>query len=145
VFFVRKSGTKFDIFDVSYGADPSTEATRVTTDSNVIGGINMYPDGTKLFYTSSVKSGSTDVNTLTELTIATGDKRAFGDASDEQARPFSGGDKLVVTRHSFDSDAEIAIIGTDGKLIKRLTDNMVFDTAPDASPIESADVSLAKF
>lgn len=142
VYFVRNvDGSTYDVFSVSYEADPTTAATPVTSGSDIVGGVSVHPDGERIYFAQATTSSTQ----LVEMTLSDGSDRLIGDAGDEEARVFFAGDKLVVTRHSFDSDSEIAVVDLDGTLIKRLTDDTSFDTAPHASPIESADLDLSNF
>ena len=142
VYFVRKSGTAaFDIFSVSITDDPSTDPTRITTGSNVLGGVAVHPDATRLLF-SRANAMSTD---LVEYTIASGDERVIGSPGDEQADYTAGGDGLVVSRDSFDADSEIAVADADGMLVMRCTDDPVINQSPTISAAESGDVDISPF
>lgn len=143
LYFVRHlDGALFDIFSVSYRASPNTTAKRVTTGSNVIGGVTVHPDSKRLYYSSA--PGTTS-SSLIELTLANARKRTIGDPGDEEPRALPGGKKLVLNRRSFGAGSEIAVVDGNGKLLQRCTSDPDFDTAPDASPLQSAAVDLSKF
>jgi Tol biopolymer transport system component len=141
VYFVRKSGTQFDVFRVAVDASPSTVAATVTSGSNVLGGVEVHPDGSRVLYARS----SGDSTQLTERTIASGMVRAVGEMGDEEPDYFSGGDFLVVNRDSFDGDSEIAVAEADGTLVTRVTDADRFKTNPAVSPIESDGIDVTQF
>ncbi len=142
VYFVRKlGGTSYDIYSVPSSATPSDTPTRVTDGSGVVGGVTVHPDGTKILFARAV--GNT--TELIERTLAGGTQRVIGIRGDEQPGFYCGGDKIAISRDSFDSDAEIAVMDTDGELITRCTDDDRFNGSPAVSPEESADVDVSQF
>ena len=142
IYFARKlSGGTFDVFSIDVDDDPDTDPTRVTTGSTIIGGVAVHPDGTRIMFAKNVSSSTQ----LVERTLSDGTERNIGDQGDEQPAYFAGGDGLVVSRDSFDEDAEIAVTDANGVLTTRLTDTMPFDTAPAVSSIESDDVDVTQF
>jgi hypothetical protein len=142
IYFARKlSGNTFDVFSIDVDDDPDDDPTRVTTGSTIIGGVAVHPDGTRIMFAKNVSSSTQ----LVERTLSDGTQRDIGDQGDEQPAYFAGGDGLVLSRDSFDEDAEIATTDADGELTTRLTDTMPFDTAPAVSSIESDDVDVTQF
>lgn len=143
LYFVRNLGGTdgFDIFSISDGASPSDDPNRVTTGSKVLGGVAVNPDGTTLVYARE-NAATTD---LVERTLDGGAERVIGDAGDSDPEFYAGGDSLVVSRDSFDADAEIAVTDLDGVLVTRCTDDDAFSTSPSVSSAESGDIDVSQF
>ena len=142
LYFVRHlDAMLFDVFSVPYTAEPKVAATRVTTDSKVLGGVSVHPSGERIFYAQE-RGTTTD---LIELTLATGKKRVIGQPGDQEPRSFVAGDKLVLSRASLDADSEIAVVDENGSLLERCTTDADFDVAPAVSPLENGEVDLSPF
>lgn len=144
LYFVRSDSSDtehpFDVYSIDDDAAPTDSPTRVTTGSGILGGVAIHPGGTTLVYAREAGS-STD---LIARKLADDSEQVIGDPGDEEASFYSGGDALVVSRDSFDADSEIAIVGLDGTLVSRCTDNMEVDTSPAASPLENGDVDVTQ-
>lgn len=143
VYFARKhADMTFDVYSIGATADPSTEPTRVTTGSTIIGGVAVHPDGTRVMYAKDVGGTTTQ---LVEHTLADKTERNIGEQGDEQPTYFAGGDGLVLNRDSFDADSEIAVTDADGVLVEQVTDSDRWNSSPSISSIESDDVDVTQF
>jgi Tol biopolymer transport system component len=141
LYFVRKVGAMFDIFSVSSAASPGMAADAVTSGSNVLGGVEVHPDGSRVVFARSAGSSTQ----LVERTIAGGANRVIGEMGDEEPDYFSGGDFMVVNRDSFDADSEITVADDDGTTVMRCTDADRFKTNPAVSALESDGIDVTQF
>lgn len=143
VYFARKlDNGSFDIFSIDVDADPSDDPVRVTTGSTILNGLAVHPAGTHVLYAKKIALTSQ----LKERSLGDGTERNIGEEGDEDAAYFAGADKLVLSRDSFDADAEIAVTDADGVLDERLTDtDPAFETAPAVSSVESDDIDVEQF
>ena len=115
------------------GASTSDDPTKITDGSNIIGGVTVHPDGSKLLFAASAG----DTTDLTEYTLSDDSEAVIGEKGDEQGAYFAGGDGLVVNRDTFDADSEIVVTDGSGTLVTRVTDDSSLNTSPAVNSKES--------
>ncbi|MDD9933401.1 MAG: hypothetical protein OXT09_07360, partial [Myxococcales bacterium] len=132
VYFVRNDGS-FEVWSIDAGASTSDDPTKITDGSNIIGGVTVHPDGSKLLFAASAG----DTTDLTEYTLSDDSEAVIGEKGDEQGAYFAGGDGLVVNRDTFDADSEIVVTDGSGTLVTRVTDDSSLNTSPAVNSKES--------
>jgi len=140
IYFVRRTGAIGDgaTFDISSVASGGGDVSDVTDDGDIAGSFAISPDGATIYYPRA----DGDSSELMAFTIG-GSGSAIGNPGDNAPSVFADGTRLAIVRWTLDSDSEIAVVGADGSLIQRVTDDATANTSPAVSHADSAEISVA--